>query len=34
MEKLRDFIAELKTLSNTDYCQLVGGLQDNLEKIN
>jgi hypothetical protein len=34
MEDLRDFIAELKRLSNIDYCESAGDLQDNLQKIN
>jgi hypothetical protein len=34
MEDLRDFIAELKRLSNTDYCESAWDLQDNLQKIN
>jgi hypothetical protein len=34
MEDLKYFIAELKRLSNTDYCDSAGDLQYNLEKIN
>jgi hypothetical protein len=33
MEDLRDFIAELKRLSNLDYCESAGDMQDVLEKI-
>ena len=34
MEELRDFIAELKKLSNLEYCQSAEDMQDALEKIN
>ena len=34
MKELKDFITELKRLSNIDYCESAGDLQDNLEKIN
>jgi hypothetical protein len=34
MEDLRDFIAELKRLSNLDYCQCAEDMQYALEKIN
>lgn len=33
MEDLRDFIAELKRLSNLDYCESAGDMQNALEKI-
>jgi hypothetical protein len=34
MENLREFIAELKRLSNLDYCESAGDMQDALEEIN
>ncbi len=34
MEELRDFIAELKRLSNLDYCQSAEDMQNALEEIN